>query len=170
MKKWICFLYNHWNTLILFTGCFTTCPRIFPNFSGLFEYIQRNPWGHWMFTDIPGKFGDIPRNFWGNSRYVCRFFSECLGKVPGMFNICRIIGQHSSECLLTFFRKQHYSYSPRSRIPFPFPKSCFYTWPLFNEVFWFSSLKKNTTNQALNVPKTWTVIWRNLERFDVCFL
>ena len=34
---------------------------------------------------------------------------------------------------------------------------------LFNEIFSFSSLKKNTTNQILNILKTCTVIWGNFE-------
>ena len=41
---------------------------------------------------------------------------------------------------------------------------------LCNEVFLFSSLKKNTTNQALNILKICTVIRDNFERFQVCFL
>ena len=43
---------------------------------------------------------------------------------------------------------------------------------LFNEeVFLYSSLKnKNTTNQALNIVKTCTIIQGNFERFQVCFL
>ena len=40
---------------------------------------------------------------------------------------------------------------------------------LFNRVFSFSGLK-NTTNQALNVLKTYTAIWGNFEQFQVCFL
>ena len=97
MKKWICFLYNHWNTLILFTGWFTTCPRIFPNFSGLFEYIQRNPWVDWMFTDIPGKFGDIPRNF-------SRKFQVCLPTFLGMFRKSPQNVQHLPDYSTTFLR------------------------------------------------------------------
>ena len=43
---------------------------------------------------------------------------------------------------------------------------------LFNEeVFLYSSLKnKNTTNQALNILETCTIIQGNFERFQVCFL
>ena len=41
---------------------------------------------------------------------------------------------------------------------------------LFNEVFLFSSLKKNTTNQALNILKTYTVIGGDFERIQSYFL
>ena len=39
---------------------------------------------------------------------------------------------------------------------------------LFDELL-FSSLKKVTTNQALNILKTCTVTRGNLERFQACF-
>ena len=38
------------------------------------------------------------------------------------------------------------------------------------ELLLFLSLKKGTTNQALNIFKTCTVIWGNFEQFQVCFL
>ena len=42
---------------------------------------------------------------------------------------------------------------------------------LFNEVrIFIFKFEKNTTNQALNIFKSCTVIWCNFERFQVCFL
>ena len=40
---------------------------------------------------------------------------------------------------------------------------------LFNEIFLFSSLKKNTTSQVLNILKTCTVIWGNFEWLQIMF-
>ena len=40
---------------------------------------------------------------------------------------------------------------------------------LFNEVFLFSILKKNTTSQVLNILKTCTVIRGNFEWFQIMF-
>ena len=59
-----------------------------------------------MFGDIPGIFGNIPRNVWQHS-------SECLRTFPGVFGyISRNVWRYSPECWKRFLGK--FEYIPRN--------------------------------------------------------
>ena len=99
--------------------CSTTFTRMFGDIPGIFGNIPRNVWQHSLecLETFLRMFGNIPRNVW-------RYSGECLRTFPGVFGyISRNVWRYSPECWKRFLGKFEYilrniwRHSPEYNIP-----------------------------------------------------